>query len=105
MHEKERVETRHLGSPERISVRQGPSLLSSHALSHQGPWEDPAQRLKLVPLLRPHARPLVVALVSIIGGSIANLLQPWPLKIVLDAVSGSKPLNGWLKHFVHSELG
>ena len=56
-------------------------------------------------LLRPHARSLAIALVAVIGAGIANLLQPWPLKIVIDVVSGSKPLHGWLKHFIRADLG
>jgi ATP-binding cassette, subfamily B, bacterial len=56
-------------------------------------------------LLRPHAKALVLALCGIIGGAISNLLQPWPLKIVIDVVSGSKPLHGWLGHIVHTNLG
>lgn len=39
------------------------------------------------------------------GGGVANLLQPWPLKIVFDAVNGSKPLHGWIKHYVESHFG
>jgi ATP-binding cassette, subfamily B, bacterial len=56
-------------------------------------------------LLRPHAKSLAIALVAVIGAGIANLLQPWPLKIVIDVVSGSKPLHGWLKHFIRADLG
>ena len=31
-----------------------------------------------------------------IGEGIANLLDPWPLKIVLDNVARSRPVHGWL---------
>jgi ATP-binding cassette, subfamily B, bacterial len=56
-------------------------------------------------LLRPHAKSLAVALVAVVGAGAANLLQPWPLKIVIDVVSGAKPLHGWLKHLVSADLG
>jgi len=48
---------------------------------------------------------LFIALLAVVGAGIANLLQPWPLKIVIDVVSGDKPLHGWLKHFVRADLG
>jgi len=62
-------------------------------------------RLRIYSLLKPHARSLSIALIAVAGTTIANLLQPWPLKIVFDLVSGSKALHGWLKHFVHSDFG
>ena len=40
-----------------------------------------------------------------IGESAANLLEPWPLKIVLDNVFHSKKASGWLEHLVHSVAG
>ena len=37
-------------------------------------------------LLRPHRRALWLGLLAIAGESIADVLQPWPLKVVLDNV-------------------
>lgn len=55
-------------------------------------------------LLRPHAKSLFVALMAVIGAGISNLLQPWPLKIVIDVASGVKPLNGRLEHLFGADL-
>ena len=63
------------------------------------------RRLTVVALLKPHTKSLVIALVAIIGGGVTNLLQPWPLKIVFDVVSGTKPIHGWLRHLIHMDLG
>jgi subfamily B ATP-binding cassette protein MsbA len=52
--------------------------------------------MKLVRLVRPHARPLVIALLAVLGEGLTGLLEPWPLKIVFDSVSGSKPIPAWL---------
>ena len=41
---------------------------------------------KLSSLLRPHLKLLVIGFVAVIGEGVANLLEPWPLKIVLDNV-------------------
>jgi subfamily B ATP-binding cassette protein MsbA len=52
--------------------------------------------------LRPHKRALAFALLAVIGETAADLLQPWMLKIVLDGVLRSKPMQGagWFNHFV-----
>jgi ATP-binding cassette subfamily B protein len=67
----------------------------------------PSQRksLKITDLLRPHFKILTLGLVAVIGEGIANLLQPWPLKIVLDNVLKSRDTHGWLNNFIQSTLG
>jgi subfamily B ATP-binding cassette protein MsbA len=44
-------------------------------------------------------------LLAVIGEGVANLLEPWPLKVVLDTVLKSKPLQGWLGHWIQSTVG
>jgi hypothetical protein len=44
--------------------------------------------LSLLTLVRPHAVPLTIALFAVLGESLTGLLEPWPLKIVFDTVSG-----------------
>ena len=39
---------------------------------------------------------MTVALIAVAGEAAAALLEPWPLKIVLDSLLPSKPLPGWL---------
>jgi len=81
-----------------ISTEEAETLLTSgQNTTHQ--------RLTVSGLLGPYARPLAIALLAVVGASIASLLQPWPLKVVFDLIGGSKPLHGWLKHFVHADLG
>ena len=50
----------------------------------------------LVRLLRPYWALCVVALSAMLVESAADLLEPWPLKIVLDYVVGSKNPPSWL---------
>jgi len=52
--------------------------------------------LKLARLVRPYAGSLSVAVLAVVGEGLTGLLEPWPLKIVFDGVSGSKPLPAWL---------
>jgi ATP-binding cassette subfamily B protein len=40
-----------------------------------------------------------------IGGTVANLLEPFPLKIVLDNVLRSRPATGWLNQLILSTAG
>ncbi len=58
-------------------------------------------------LLRPHRKALALGLVAIAGESIADLLTPWPLKIVLDNVLGQKHIksHGWLDSIIQRTAG
>jgi ATP-binding cassette, subfamily B, bacterial len=55
---------------------------------------------RLTSLLRPHLKLLVIGFVAVVGEGVANLLEPWPLKIVLDNVLKSKPMQGWLNNWI-----
>jgi ATP-binding cassette, subfamily B, bacterial len=52
--------------------------------------------LSLIRLLRPHWPLLAVAFVAMLVQSAADLLEPWPLKVVFDYVLGSKRMPDWL---------
>ena len=60
--------------------------------------------LKISGLLRPHWKVLTVGLFAVIGEGCADLLQPWPLKIVLGNVlrSSTRRSDGWLAHWFTS---
>ena len=60
---------------------------------------------KISSLLRPHLKLLVVGFIGVVGEGVANLLEPWPLKIVLDNVLKSKPTQGWLNQWIVSSFG
>jgi len=65
----------------------------------------PIKTLGIASLLRPHLGALALALAAAIGEGVANLLDPWPLKIVLDNVLRSHPTHGWLNHLIFSSVG
>ena len=56
--------------------------------------------LSLIRLLRPHWTLLAVAFVAMLVQSAADLLEPWPLKVVFDYVLGSKPMPHWLAEWM-----
>ena len=60
--------------------------------------------LRAVDLLRPHWKAMTVALLGVGGAAAADLLEPWPIKIVLDYALQSKPMPGWMTGMV-SRIG
>ena len=54
------------------------------------------RRFKLVDLLRPHWKALTLAFIAVLGVTLTDLLEPWPLKLVFDYLLKSKPLPEWL---------
>jgi ATP-binding cassette, subfamily B, bacterial len=56
-------------------------------------------------LLKPHTKQLVLGIFAAIGDGVANLLDPVPLKIVLDNVLKSKPATGWPNTLVIAVAG
>ena len=68
---------------------------------------QPAKRnaLPIGHLLKPHAKALAIGLLAVIGEGITNLLEPWPLKIVLDNVLRTRPMSGWLNGLIPGKMG
>jgi subfamily B ATP-binding cassette protein MsbA len=56
--------------------------------------------MRISTLLRPHWKSLTLALVAVAGETIADVLQPWPIKVVIDNVVQSKKLPPWLDAWV-----
>jgi len=54
------------------------------------------KKRSIVDFLRPHWKALTLALLAVVGGSGADLAQPWPLKIVLDYLLQSKKPPPWM---------
>src|ERR1700680_1084260 len=57
--------------------------------------------LQIVELLRPHWKVMTLALVAVIGETVTDLLEPWPLKIIIDNLLQSKPLPRLLAPMVN----
>ena len=55
-----------------------------------------ANSLSIIDLLRPHWKSLTLALIAVVGEIATEILEPWPLKIVLDYLLQSKEQPGWL---------
>jgi len=56
--------------------------------------------LSLIRLLHPHWKLLAIAFGAMLLQSAADLLEPWPLKVVFDYVLGSKQMPHWLAQWM-----
>jgi len=65
----------------------------------------PPRRLTISYLLRPHWKALTLALLAVVGASVMDVLEPWPLKIVLDYVLNSKRMPEWLGSLLDATVG
>ncbi len=54
----------------------------------------------IIGLLRPHWKALLLALLAVVGEAATDLLEPWPLKIVLDYLLQSKTPPDWMRGMV-----
>ena len=56
----------------------------------------PARGLNLAGLLRPYWKLLTIAFGAMLVQAAADLLEPWPLKVIFDYVLGAKPMPAWI---------
>jgi ATP-binding cassette, subfamily B, bacterial len=59
----------------------------------------------LAGLFRPYIRSFSLALLAGVGQAVADLLEPWPLKVVIDTALRSRPARGWLNDLLLSTFG
>jgi ATP-binding cassette, subfamily B, bacterial len=66
---------------------------------------SPSQKLSIIRLIKPHWKELTLAFVAVLGETFSDVLEPWPIKIVIDNILQSKKLPGWLDGFVLGTFG
>jgi ATP-binding cassette, subfamily B, bacterial len=64
-----------------------------------------SSKLRVAQLLRPHWKALTIALLAVLGVTLTDVIEPWPIKIVVDNLLQSKKLPGWLGEFVSGIFG
>jgi len=62
-------------------------------------------RIRLSRILRPHWKALTIALLAVLGETLADILEPWPVTIVVDNVLQGKRLPGPLQATVVRVFG
>jgi ATP-binding cassette, subfamily B, bacterial len=55
-----------------------------------------SRKLRIIDLVRPHWKTLTIALVAMLGEAVTDILEPWPIKIVVDNIQQSHKLPGRL---------
>src|SRR5580700_3820660 len=63
------------------------------------------KKISVAALLKPHWKSLSLGLLASVIGSAVDLLQPWPLKIVIDNVLQGKALSAKIVHLFGTRLG
>jgi ATP-binding cassette subfamily B protein len=61
--------------------------------------------LRINDLIRPHWKTLAIALAAVLGETVTDVLEPWPIKVVVDNVLQSKKLPGVLGSTVSGLFG
>src|SRR5215475_6428744 len=64
-----------------------------------------ASQLRVAQLMRPYWMTLSIAGVAVVGETLTDVLEPWPVKVVVDSVLQSKPLKGWFGDVVFRIFG
>src|SRR6266550_6171915 len=62
-------------------------------------------QIRFTYLLRPHWKSLAIAFVAVLGQTVTDLLEPWPLKLVFDNILGNKKPPPWLAVFIYATIG
>jgi ATP-binding cassette subfamily B protein len=62
-------------------------------------------KLRIAHIIRPHWKALTIALLAVLGVTLTDVIEPWPIKIVVDNLLQSKKLPSWLGEFVSGIFG
>lgn len=75
--------------------------------SHSAEISPPQKpsKIRLSSLIRPYWKLLAIAGVAVLGETATDVLEPWPVKIVIDNILQPKKLSGWLGVLVERYFG
>src|ERR1700693_4311197 len=62
-------------------------------------------KLQIGRLIRPHRKALTIALLAVLAETFTDVIEPWPIKIVVDNLLQSKKLPVWLGGLVSGMFG
>jgi ATP-binding cassette subfamily B protein len=71
----------------------------------KSPSSKRSAKLSITDLVRPHWKALTVALFAVLGETLTDVLEPWPIKVVVDSLLQAKKLPGWLSGPVSGLFG
>jgi ATP-binding cassette subfamily B protein len=73
--------------------------------AEQLPASKSSRKLRIIDLVRPHWKALTLALVAVLGETLTDILEPWPIKIVVDNILQAKKLPAALGGIVTGLFG
>lgn len=62
-------------------------------------------KLSITRLIRPYWKSLALAFIAVLGETFSDVLEPWPIKIVIDNILQTKKLPVWLEGLVSGMFG
>jgi ATP-binding cassette, subfamily B, bacterial len=62
-------------------------------------------KLRITRILRPHWKALTIAWLAVLGETLADVLEPWPIKVVVDNILQGRKLPGPLNLIVTNIFG
>ncbi len=69
------------------------------------PATQSSRKLRIIDVVRPHWKALTIALVAVLGEALTDILEPWPIKIVVDNIQRSGKLPGRLAGIITGLFG
>lgn len=75
------------------------------SVAPEQPHQELDDNVTLLHFLLPHWKALLLGLTAVGAETLGGLLEPWPLKIVLDNVLRARKVPGWLSQFLAATFG
>ncbi len=69
------------------------------------PASKSSRKLRIIDLVRPHWKALAIALLAVLGEALTDILEPWPIKIVVDNIQQANKLPGRLGGIITGLFG
>ncbi|MDD5541694.1 MAG: ABC transporter ATP-binding protein [Acidobacteriia bacterium] len=69
------------------------------------PASKSSRKLRIIDVVRPHWKALTLALVAVLGEALTDILEPWPIKIVVDNIQRSNKLPGRMGEMITGLFG
>jgi subfamily B ATP-binding cassette protein MsbA len=88
-----------------VASPTAPDAPAAGARSKAAPAKPHASKLKIIDLIRPHWKALTLAFIAVLGETATDILEPLPIKIVVDNILQSKPMRGWMGTLVTDLFG
>src|SRR6266576_1380694 len=91
--------------PTKTTIEPDASTESKAPPENKPERKKASKKVSIRELLKPHLGSLSLGLLGVIGEGVANLLEPWPLKLVLDDVLRGRESHAGVMRWIHHLVG